>query len=156
MFPLWQEIKPSPDTDVIYLIESVHTQCQQCFIRSVAPTADFTLFRSIVIRPERSHNSYKVVLCSCNFGVIDFLSPGQTEFTSLQMLILLLRRSPFVSDVLVFLCPVWVRLTSLTVLITLYWIQVSLFCGLVVIKQTGSGKLYNSNSCFSFEPQCNS
>jgi len=96
---LWESRKPRPDTDVISLIESVRDTMQLCFSRSVAPTSDFS---SVVIRLTGSQKSHGVVLCSCNVGArqagiqrsrsrathqpADFLSPGQMECNTQQML----------------------------------------------------------------------
>lgn len=70
LFPLdwhlWQDRKPSPDADVISLIESVQDTMPALFQHIFG--SDFTLFSSIVIRPSRSQQSHKVVLCSCNVG----------------------------------------------------------------------------------------
>lgn len=106
LFPLdwhlWQDRKPSPDADVISLIESVQDTMPTLFqqIRG-CEFLGFTLFSSSAIRPSRSQPSHKVVLCSCNVGLrpagiqrcrseatqqpADFLSPGQTEFTAPHM-----------------------------------------------------------------------
>lgn len=62
---LWECRKPSPDPDVISLIESVPDTMQLCFSRSMAPTSDMS---GVVIRLSRSQKSHEVVLCSCNVG----------------------------------------------------------------------------------------
>lgn len=87
------------------------SQCQHCFSRSVAPTLDFTLFGSIVIRTSWSQKSHKVVLCSCNVGFrqagiqcnrseatqqpTDFLSVGQTEVSRCWLSWLVLSAAAF-------------------------------------------------------------
>lgn len=59
LFPLdwhlWQDRKPSPDTDVISLIESAQDTTPTLFQQICGfATLGFTLFSSIVMRPSRS------------------------------------------------------------------------------------------------------
>lgn len=95
--------KPSPDSDVISLIESIKDTMANSVPADLP--SDITPCNSIVIRSSRSQNSHNVVLCSCDVGVrqpgiqlctseavqqpTDFLSPGQREFTTLHMLAVL-------------------------------------------------------------------
>lgn len=83
LFPLdwhlWQDRKPSPDADVISLIESVRDTMPTLFQQIWSSNFDFTLFSSVVIRPSRSQTSQKVV-CVHVMWECDWLEFTLTSF----------------------------------------------------------------------------
>lgn len=78
-------------------------QCQLCLSCFLAPTPDLHPCDVIVIRSGKTQQSHKVVLCNVGLRrpgiqrgrneatqqLTDFLSPGQTKFTTQQMSIVL-------------------------------------------------------------------
>lgn len=95
----------NPVQTLMELLDLLKKQCQHCFRGFLAATPRLHPCNIIMIRPGESQQSHEVVLCSCNVGVrqpgiqrgrseatqqlTDFLWPGQTKFTTLQMLIVL-------------------------------------------------------------------
>lgn len=113
----WQGPTAGPDSDGI--IGSAQETMPTLFKRLFGSGSRLHPCNIIMIRPGQGQQSHKVVLCSCNVGVrqpgiqrgrngatqqlADFLLPGQTKFTALQMLIVLFFFSlPFVLQVLLF------------------------------------------------------